>query len=95
MTLSLLSPRLIAPQSVPVLRWGVIGTSIGDSFVQAVHAHTPQRVVAVAARDRDRHRSHGSRPFPRRSPIPSGAPTWTPATNWSSGWLPTSALMPS
>ncbi|SPD86399.1 protein of unknown function [Micropruina glycogenica] len=72
MTLSLPSPRLIAPQSVPVLRWGVIGTSIGDSFVQAVHAHTPQRVVAVAARDRDRHRSHGSRPFPRRSPIPSG-----------------------
>jgi predicted dehydrogenase len=54
MTLSLPSPRLIAPQSVPVLRWGVIGTSIGDSFVQAVHAHTPQRVVAVAARDRDR-----------------------------------------
>ncbi len=39
MTLSLPSPRLIAPQSVPVLRWGVIGTSIGDSFVQAVRTH--------------------------------------------------------
>ena len=36
MTLSLLSPRLIAPQSVPVLRWGVIGTSIGDSCVEFI-----------------------------------------------------------
>ena len=50
MSFTLPLPRLLAEESVPVLRWGVIGTSIAGSFVGALQAHTAQRVVAVAAR---------------------------------------------
>ncbi len=52
MSFTLPLPRLLAEESVTVLRWGVIGTSIAGSFVGALQAHTAQRVVAVAARDR-------------------------------------------
>jgi predicted dehydrogenase len=51
MTTTLPAPRLIDPVTVPALRWGVIGTGIADRFVEALHAHTTQRAVAVAARD--------------------------------------------
>jgi predicted dehydrogenase len=51
MTLTLPAPRVIDPASVPVLRWGVIGTGIAGNFVNALHAHTAQRVVGVSARD--------------------------------------------
>ena len=51
MTLTLPAPRVIDPASVPVLRWGVIGTGIAGNFVKALHSHTAQRAVAVAARD--------------------------------------------
>ena len=51
MSVSLPSPRLLAADSVPTLRWGVIGTGIAGGFVHALHAHTTQRAVAVAARD--------------------------------------------
>ncbi|MGW8481712.1 Gfo/Idh/MocA family protein [Microbacterium sp. NPDC055903] len=45
-------PRLIAADAVPVLRWGVIGTGgIANRFARAVHRRTPQRIVAVTARD--------------------------------------------
>ena len=47
-------PRLLAADSVPSLRWGVIGTGIAGPFVSALHAHTNQRAVAVAARDPDK-----------------------------------------
>ncbi len=63
MTLVLPSPRLLAADAVPALRWGVIGTGIAGPFVHALHAHTNQRAVAVAARDRTRTeafaRAHG------------------------------------
>jgi predicted dehydrogenase len=52
MPLVMPSPRVIAADSVPSLRWGVIGTGIAGSFVSAVQAHTTQQVVAVAARDK-------------------------------------------
>ncbi len=48
---SLPSHRPLPVESVPALRWGVIGTGIAGSFVAALHAHTAQRAVAVAARD--------------------------------------------
>ena len=51
MPFTLPSPRLLAPDSVPSLRWGVIGTGIADPFVHALHACTTQRAVAVTARD--------------------------------------------
>lgn len=51
MSLILPEPRRIDPASVLALRWGVIGTGIADAFVGAIHAHTTQRAVAVAARD--------------------------------------------
>lgn len=45
------TPRLIDPSSVRPLRWGVIGCGdIANSFVSALHSHTPQRVTAVASR---------------------------------------------
>lgn len=57
MTLTLPTPRVIAPRSVPALRWGVVGTGIAGRFVEALHAHTTQRAVAVAARDAVRTRA--------------------------------------
>jgi len=44
-------PEIIDPQSVPSLRWGVIGPGrIADSFVQSCIKHTGQKFVAVASR---------------------------------------------
>ncbi len=54
MSLTLPAPRPLTGDSVPALRWGVIGTGIAGRFVGAIHAHTAQRAVAVAARDRAR-----------------------------------------
>ena len=54
MSVSLPSPHLLAADSVPSLRWGVIGTGIASPFVNAIHTHTAQRAVAVAARDADK-----------------------------------------
>ncbi len=51
MTLTLPNPDLPDPDAVPALRWGVIGTGIAAKFVTAIHRHTPQRAVAVTARD--------------------------------------------
>ncbi len=51
MTPTLPQPRVLDPASVPALRWGVIGTGIAGNFVKALHSHTVQRAVAVAARD--------------------------------------------
>lgn len=49
--------------SGPIRAWGVVGTGIGSQFIGSVHAHSPQRVVAVAARDARRTeaaaRAHG------------------------------------
>jgi predicted dehydrogenase len=53
-TLSLPEPQIIPIDSVPSLRWGVIGTSIAARFVHAIHTHTAQRAVAVTARDAER-----------------------------------------
>jgi predicted dehydrogenase len=45
------SPTVLDPQSVPALRWGVIGPGdIASVFVSSVHEHTAQRCVAVASR---------------------------------------------
>ena len=49
MPLTLPTPRIIDAESVPALRWGVIGVGIAESFVSALHAHTPQRAVAVTS----------------------------------------------
>ncbi len=49
--MTLPSPRILDPQSVPKLRWGIIGPgSIADTFVGAIHRHTGQRAVATASR---------------------------------------------
>jgi predicted dehydrogenase len=45
-------PRLPDPGTVPSLRWGAVGTgAIVRLFTHALHAHTTQRIRAVAARD--------------------------------------------
>ena len=63
MAVELPRPRTIAADSVPALRWGIVGTGIADRFVSAMHLHTTQRAVAVAARDLDKTnafaRTHG------------------------------------
>ena len=51
MSLTLPDPRIIPPESVPALRWGIVGTGIAARFVHALHTHTGQRAVAVAARN--------------------------------------------
>jgi len=44
------SPRVIDPTSVPSLRWGIIGPGgIASAFADAAHAHSTQRIVAVAS----------------------------------------------
>ena len=57
MTFTIPAPRLIAPDSVPALRWGIIGTGIAASFVHALHTQTAQRAVAVTARDEAKTRA--------------------------------------
>ena len=45
------APRRPSPDSVPSLRWGVLGTGwIAERFVAALRASTTQRVVAVGSR---------------------------------------------
>jgi predicted dehydrogenase len=51
LTLTLPKPRLIDPASVRALKWGIVGTGIGAQFAGSIHEHTPQRVLAIAARD--------------------------------------------
>lgn len=52
MTLVLPEPRFPDPRDAPVLRWGVLAPGwIAGMFVDAVHRHTDQRVVAAASRD--------------------------------------------
>ena len=58
MTLTLPAPRVIDQASVPALRWGVIGTGVAGKFVGALHAHTAQRAVAVAAPDAEKTRAY-------------------------------------
>ncbi|MBT0773447.1 Gfo/Idh/MocA family oxidoreductase [Kineosporia sp. J2-2] len=45
------APHIPDPAAVPALRWGVVGTGIAGRFVHAIHRHTPQRAVAVTARN--------------------------------------------
>ncbi|WP_336697718.1 Gfo/Idh/MocA family protein [Curtobacterium sp. USHLN213] len=61
MTLLLPAPVLPEPESVPALRWGVIGTGIADRFVSAIHGHSMQRAVSVTARDPERTAAFAAR----------------------------------
>jgi predicted dehydrogenase len=72
MPLALPRPSSTSVTSVPALGWGVIGTGIGGRFVHAIHAHTAQRAIAVAARDEAKTRA-----FAREHGIPTvhGHPT--------------------
>ncbi len=54
-------PRLVPTDAAPPLRWGVIGTGIADNFTRALHAHTNQRVVAVATRTPEHARAFAIR----------------------------------
>lgn len=50
------------PREAPGLHWGVIGPGrIAASFVQALRAHTEQRVVPVGSRDAERARAFADR----------------------------------
>lgn len=60
MPLALPTPRLPDPSACPSLRWGIIGTGISRSFVQAVAQNTKQRVTAVSARDEGKTRAFAS-----------------------------------
>ncbi|WP_082498953.1 MULTISPECIES: Gfo/Idh/MocA family oxidoreductase [unclassified Rathayibacter] len=61
MPVTLPEPRTIDPASVPVLRWGVIGTGIAEQFVSALHVRSTQRAVAVTARDVEKTREFAER----------------------------------
>lgn len=51
MNFTLPSPRTPDPMDAPPLRWGMLGTGwIAERFVEALHTHTRQRVVAVGSR---------------------------------------------
>lgn len=44
-------PRIIDPNSVPSLRWGIIGPgAIAQTFIAAVQTHTAQQIHGVASR---------------------------------------------
>lgn len=59
---SLPVPRLPAEQSIPVLRWGIIGPGwIADHFARALKEHTGQQLVAVAARNGDKAQAFADR----------------------------------
>ncbi|MBH0099425.1 Gfo/Idh/MocA family oxidoreductase [Salinibacterium sp. NSLL150] len=49
------APIIPAADSVPALRWGIMAPGgIAATFAEAVHAHTEQKLVAVASRSLDR-----------------------------------------
>lgn len=53
--MTLPTPRIPDPMDAPPLRWGLIGPGwIADMFVEALHAHTRSRVVAVGSRSTER-----------------------------------------
>jgi len=55
---SLPKPRSLAPQEVPVLRWGIIGPGwIAAHFAKALQGKTTQQLVAVAGRNLDNVRA--------------------------------------
>lgn len=56
------APRLLDPQSVPSLRWGILAPGeIASQFVHSVKQHTAQQVVAVASRSVDRAHSFATK----------------------------------
>ena len=45
------APEMIAPTSVPSLRWGILGAGdIAEVFAETVAANTNQQIVAVASK---------------------------------------------
>jgi predicted dehydrogenase len=54
MSVTLPLPKIIQDESVPHLRWGVIGTGIAGPFVHGIHTYTSQRAVAVTARNAEK-----------------------------------------
>ncbi len=49
--MTLPQPRIPHPESVPALRWGIMGAAgIAHAFVTGVNLHTRQTIVAVASR---------------------------------------------
>ena len=62
MTFTLPSPRTPDPMDAPPLRWGILGTGwIAERFVEALHAHTRQRVVVVGSRSAEKGAEFASR----------------------------------
>ncbi len=60
--MTLPSPRLVDPSSVPSLRWGIIGPgSIAEAFATTVLANTNQRIVAVASHTPGRAQAFASK----------------------------------
>lgn len=56
------APRTPRPRDAPALNWGVMAPGgIAASFVEALRAHTEQRVVAVGSRDLRRARAFADR----------------------------------
>jgi predicted dehydrogenase len=55
-------PIIIDPQSVPSLRWGIIGPGrIAETFVAATQKHTSQRFIGVASRTQGRAQEFASK----------------------------------
>ncbi len=49
------TPRRPAAQSIPILRWGIIGPGwIAERFVHSLKTYSRQQVVAVVSRSRGR-----------------------------------------
>lgn len=55
-------PRLVAPEQVPTLSWGIIGPGgIAKQFAAGVQKHTKQKIAAVASRSPERAAAFASR----------------------------------
>ena len=70
MTFTLPVSRTPDPMDAPPLRWGMLGTGwIAERFVEALHAHTRQRVVVVGSRTAEKGAEFAARHGIERSTV--------------------------
>lgn len=70
MTFTLPVSRTPDPMDPPPLRWGMLGTGwIAERFVEALHAHTRQRVVVVGSRTAEKGAEFAARHGIERSTV--------------------------
>ena len=82
MTFTLPVSRTPDPMDAPPLRWGMLGTGwIAERFVEALHAHTRQRVVVVGSRTAEKGAEFAARHGIERSTVGYEAVAADPAVD--------------